>query len=64
MKKNLILKLCVMAALLGSAGNLHAIGGCDDSPEAPTDVLLMIGAAGMVYGSSLVAKVLRRRRNR
>jgi XrtJ-associated TM-motif-TM protein len=64
MKKNLILQLCVMAVLLGACGTLHAIGGCDDSPEAPTDVLLMIGAAGMVYGSSLVTKLLRRKRNR
>lgn len=64
MKKNLVLQLCVVAVMLGAAGSLHAIGGCDDSPEAPTDVLLMIGAAGMVYGSSVVAKIVRGKRNR
>lgn len=27
--------------------------GCFDSPEAPTNVLLMVGSIGMAYGSSL-----------
>jgi len=43
---------------------LHAQGGCEDSPEAPTDILMLIGTAGMFYGSSVVMKLLRRNRNR
>ena len=50
-------------ALLGFATVLHAQGtggGCDDSPEAPTALLMLVGAAGMFYGSSALGKVLRR----
>ena len=32
---------------------MHAQGGCVDSPEAPTDVLMLVGSIGMVYGSSV-----------
>jgi XrtJ-associated TM-motif-TM protein len=39
---------------------LYAQGGCTDSPEAPTDVLMGIGVAGMFYGSSIAMQVLRR----
>jgi len=39
---------------------MHAQGGCVDSPEAPTDVLMLVGTVGMVYGSSVAMKVLRR----
>jgi XrtJ-associated TM-motif-TM protein len=54
----------VFAALLLACGSasLLAQGGCFDSPEAPTDVLLLVGSAGMFYGSSFVMKVLRKRR--
>jgi len=41
---------------------LHAQGGCVDSPEAPTDVLMLVGSIGMVYGSSAVIKMLRKYR--
>jgi XrtJ-associated TM-motif-TM protein len=42
---------------------LHAQGGCVDSPEAPTDVLMLIGAVGMTFGSSVVMKIARKRRS-
>ena len=38
---------------------LHAQSGCSDSPEAPTDVLMLVGTLGMVYGSSVVTKMVR-----
>jgi len=41
---------------------MHAQGGCVDSPEAPTDVLMLVGSIGMVYGSSIVMKIVRRSR--
>jgi XrtJ-associated TM-motif-TM protein len=41
---------------------MHAQGGCVDSPEAPTDVLMLVGSIGMIYGSSAVIKVLRKGR--
>jgi XrtJ-associated TM-motif-TM protein len=41
---------------------MHAQGGCVDSPEAPTDVLMLVGSIGMVYGSSVAMKILRRSR--
>jgi len=56
---------CVLVALilLGMSAVLRAqFGGCDDSPEAPTDVLLLVGSIGMFYGSSLVMKAVRRKR--
>jgi XrtJ-associated TM-motif-TM protein len=40
--------------------SLHAQGGCVDSPEAPTAILMLIGAAGVFYGSFVLRKVLRR----
>jgi XrtJ-associated TM-motif-TM protein len=50
-------------ALLFSTISLHAQGtggGCVDSPEAPTALLLIVGSAGMFYGPYLLRKVLRR----
>lgn len=50
-------------ALLGFAAVLHAQGsggGCDDSPEAATALLMLVGAAGMFCGSPVLSKVLRR----
>ena len=41
---------------------IHAQGGCVDSPEAPTDVLMLVGSIGMIYGSSVVVKMFRRSR--
>jgi XrtJ-associated TM-motif-TM protein len=32
--------------------------GCVDSPEAPTALLMFIGAVGMFYGSSVLRKAL------
>ena len=57
-------RFSLLAALMFLALPLvmHAQGGCVDSPEAPTDVLMLVGSIGMVYGSSVVMKVLRRSR--
>jgi XrtJ-associated TM-motif-TM protein len=41
--------------------SLRAQTGCVDSPEAPTNVLLLVGAVGMFYGSSVLMRVLGRR---
>jgi XrtJ-associated TM-motif-TM protein len=49
--------------LLFVSASLHAQGhgrGCDDSPEAPTALLMLVGSAGMFYGPYLLRKVLRR----
>jgi XrtJ-associated TM-motif-TM protein len=59
------LKLAVSAfALIAICAPLSAQSGCFQSPEAPTDVLLAVGAAGMFYGSAVVGKWLRGRRGR
>ena len=47
-------------ALLFVSASLHAQSGCVDSPEAPTDVLMLVGFVGMFYGSSALMKVFRR----
>jgi len=39
---------------------IHAQGGCVDSPEAPTDVLMLVGSIGMMYGSSVAIKLVRK----
>jgi XrtJ-associated TM-motif-TM protein len=44
--------LSALAFFIASSTSLHAQGGCSDSPEAPTVVLMFIGAAGMFCGSS------------
>ena len=55
----------LMAIACASACHpLYAQGGCLDSPEAPTDVLMGVGMVGMFYGSSIAMKVLRRIRAR
>jgi len=51
-------------ALLGFASSLHAQGGCVDSPEAPTAFLMLLGSAGIFYGSSALKKVLCRSRRK
>jgi XrtJ-associated TM-motif-TM protein len=57
-------KFFALAALTVALGtvSLHAQSGCFDSPEAPTDVLLLVGSAGMFYGSSLLMKAFRKGR--
>jgi len=52
--------LLVLLMSLTIPAVLHAQSGCSDSPEAPTDVLLLVGSVGMFYGSSVVMTVLRR----
>jgi XrtJ-associated TM-motif-TM protein len=51
-------------ALLISTASLQAQGGCTDSPEAPTALLMLVGTVGMFYGSSVLIKMLRRTGNR
>jgi XrtJ-associated TM-motif-TM protein len=48
--------------LLLATTSAHAQGGCTDSPEAPTDVLMLVGSAGMFYGSSVLMNLIRRKR--
>ena len=38
--------------------------GCADSPEAPTAILMLIGAVGMFYGPFVLRKVLCRNSKR
>jgi XrtJ-associated TM-motif-TM protein len=38
------------------------LGGCVNSPEAATDILMAFGAAGLYYGSALARKFTRRKR--
>jgi XrtJ-associated TM-motif-TM protein len=51
-------------ALLACATSLHGQtgsgGGCTDSPEAPTALLMLVGTVGMFFGSSALRKVFRR----
>jgi XrtJ-associated TM-motif-TM protein len=49
----------VVLSMLFMATTLHAQGGCVDSPEAPTALLLVVGSAGMLYGPRLLKKVFR-----
>jgi len=56
--------LLAVAMLLAVPAVLHAQSGCSDSPEAPTDVLMLVGTLGMMYGSSVVMKISRKRRTR
>jgi XrtJ-associated TM-motif-TM protein len=39
---------------------MHAQSGCSDSPEAPTDVLMLVGSIGMMFGSSMAMKAMRK----
>lgn len=50
--------------LLIFATSLYAQSGCEDSPEAPTVVLMLVGSVGIFYGSSVLRKMLRRNGNR
>ena len=55
-----VLRINVIAILIFLAVPIvmHAQSGCSDSPEAPTDMLMLVGSVGMIYGSSVVAKLL------
>ncbi len=52
----------LLVTLFSTAPALLAQRGCFHSPEAPTDVLMVVGAAGMFYGSGLLRKLLARRK--
>jgi XrtJ-associated TM-motif-TM protein len=43
----------VVVALFLVTISAHAQGGCEDSPEAPTDILLLVGTVGLFQGSRL-----------
>jgi XrtJ-associated TM-motif-TM protein len=49
-RKNLVL---FPAIFFFSALAMHAQGGCSDSPEAPTDILMLVGATGLYFGHRL-----------
>jgi len=51
-----------LGIILLSCSSSHAQSGCFHSPEAPTDVLVLVGGAGMFYGSAVLRKWIRRRR--
>ncbi|SEF78823.1 hypothetical protein SAMN05421819_1212 [Bryocella elongata] len=59
MKNKRMLQLCVIVLLAGMATRAHAIGGCDESPELPTDVLFSFAVAA--FGG---VELLRRRSSR
>lgn len=61
MKQRTYTLLAVLTFLL-SAASLHAQGGCFDSPEAPTAVLMLVGSLGVVQGSGLLRNEIQRRR--
>ena len=50
-----LLLLCSTVSLYGRPRH-----GCTNSPEAPTDVLLLVGSIGTFYGSSFVMKAVRK----
>jgi XrtJ-associated TM-motif-TM protein len=54
-RSKLISLTSVALVLLFHAVSLHAQNGCTDSPEAPTDVLLAVGAIGLTRGSAIVS---------
>jgi XrtJ-associated TM-motif-TM protein len=58
--KNIQRILFAIFAVMFFSLHAHAQGGCVDSPEAPTDLLVLVGSTGMIFGSSLVMKALRR----
>ena len=45
----------------GSGAHPH-LGGCVNSPEAATDILMAFGSAGLFYGTALARKFSRRKR--
>jgi XrtJ-associated TM-motif-TM protein len=63
-KRSIRSVLFVALACAFACKTMYGQGGCLDSPEAPTDVLMGVGVAGMFYGSSIAMKALRRIRGR
>jgi XrtJ-associated TM-motif-TM protein len=59
----ILFRVFAALTLTFATASLHAQGGCFDSPEAPTDVLMLVGSVGMFYGSSLLMKLVRRNRS-
>ncbi len=51
-----ILRNCIMVAVIAFsvARSAHAQSGCTDSPEAPTDILLLVGAVGVFQGQRVI----------
>ncbi len=47
--------------LLLATLSAHAQHGCTDSPEAPTDVLMLVGAVGLFQGSRLFQRLRKSR---
>jgi XrtJ-associated TM-motif-TM protein len=62
MNKSVLYMLCATCLLLAAAP-LHAEGGCVDSPENPTVVLALVGAAGGLF-SAVRARAKGRNRSR
>jgi len=62
--KSCCLKQLAIFMFLCIPALMHAQGGCVDSPEAPTSVLMLVGSIGMVYGSSTLMNLLRKTRRR
>jgi XrtJ-associated TM-motif-TM protein len=58
--KNIRMFSMMVAVLLIAAASAHAQSGCLDSPEAPTDILLLVGAVGIFHGSRLAQKFRKR----
>jgi XrtJ-associated TM-motif-TM protein len=55
-RSSLLLALMLTAIVLPA----HAQGGCEDSPEAPTIVLALIGGAGALAASATGARSRKR----
>jgi XrtJ-associated TM-motif-TM protein len=56
------ISICALTAVvfLLVTASAHAQGGCADSPEAPTDILLLVGTIGVFQGSRLAQKFRKR----
>jgi XrtJ-associated TM-motif-TM protein len=50
----------IVVALFLVTVSAHAQGGCADSPEAPTDILLLVGTVGLFQGSRLFQRLRKR----
>lgn len=58
------LRFTVFVLLLTASPALYAQRGCFRSPEAPTDVLMLVGGAGMFFGPTVLTRWLARRKHR
>jgi len=54
-------RFSALLLVLLAAAPLYAQSGCTNSPEAPTDVLMAVGAAGVLYGSRVLGRLVARR---